>query len=154
MPERRRLSLLEVGVGRDHRFGVDLCDPGERSGEPVELHDAFSARPAQIETEVKDDLVVSGPTGVKFPGDFAHNFVETALDSAVDVLVGLGKGKLSRLRLDEDLGQPVNDHIRLVLVDDTGIAKHAGVGKRAFNVHCEKPPVRIVNGERPGALGR
>ena len=64
MPERRRLSLLEVGVGGDHRFGVDLCDPGQRSSKLVKLHDAFSARPAQIETEVKRDLVVSGPTGV------------------------------------------------------------------------------------------
>ena len=80
--------------------------------------------------------------------------MKTALDSGVDILIGLDEGKLSRLCLDENLGETVNNDIRLVLVDDTGLTEHAGVGYRAFNVHCEKSPVGIVDGERPGAFGR
>ena len=162
------LDVREQPVGQQHRLGVLQVRHPRRGRAQVPLrlvrqrrlqlgqprHDQAGVI-AQVQAQVGGDLVVTAAAGPQLAGQRADPLQQAAFQRGVHVLVGGGRAEPP---LPAGLAQVVQrgQHPgQFGLVEQAGLAQHAGVGAGGQQVVGGEPPVELDADRQPGqGLGR
>ena len=142
--EAHRLRALQVGVAREQRVEVLARALDEDALEPGEPALGRGGRVAQVEREVRRDLVVAAAPGVEAAGDGPDQLPEPRLDVHVHVLEARVERERPRLDLRADALEARRPAPRRPPgVEDARRAEHRGVGDRAPQVVAGERAVEV-----------
>ncbi len=106
MAEGDGLGHLQMGKARHDGFGMGFGFFGQRQLQVLQLAIEMVNRVADIEAEIRGDLVIARARRVQASGGFADNVLQALLDIHVNVFQRCRKGEraCSRSRLEPDRG--------------------------------------------------
>ena len=139
--EGDRLRALQVGVSRHHGIGFLLCQGYQR------LHVLEQQRPggfrfgAQVQAQVRGDLVVARTPGMHFLADLADAFHQGRLDVHVHVFQFLPPGEFSRFDIGHNGVQPAADPSGFILRQHADARQHLHVGDGPLDIIRRQAPV-------------
>ena len=140
------LGPLEVGVARHHR----VCMlPGLLRQHLLQVQDHRDDDGdllLYIQAGVHRHLVVPGAGGVQALARVPDALGEQGLDVHVDVLVVHGELNLVRLNVRQDGLQALHDLLHLMLLNDSLLAQHLGMGDGSGDVLLVQPGVKLDGG--------
>ena len=134
MPERHRLSRLQMRVARHDGVGVfagriyQACE--DRRQLPIHRVDAV----AQPQPHIGGDLIVARARRVQLLARFADEFGEPRLDVHVDVFERFAPDELAALDFAANARQAAHDGAMFGSFEHADVAQHVGMSDGAEDV--------------------
>jgi len=89
---------------------------------------------SEEKTSVNSHLIIPTSAGVKFASHFTHLFYEPLLDGHVHVFLRFVENKSTVLYFLQNLSQPLNENILLLLTQKSLLNQHAAMSHATFNI--------------------
>ena len=151
--QQHRLGVLQVGHARHRGAAVTLGDVDQSPSEVGDGVDESAAVVAQIQPQVRGDLVVATPAGTQPAAQLAETLQQAAFQRRVDVLV-VGAGHESPVSdVGRETVQPVQHAAEFLVGEQPGRMQHSGVRPGRGEVVRREPPVDVHGSRQPGQLG-
>ena len=141
--QRGGLCLLHVGESRHDGVQIFLHQGKEGCKKlpdiAVDLQNLFS----HIKLHVQRHLVVPASSGVKLLSRVPDPVDQVRLHKAVDILILVRNGKLSRRHILPDPGKAVHNRIFFLIRQDSLLCQHGRMGDASLNIFLQKALIKM-----------
>ena len=143
MPERDRLSRLQMGEARHDRVGVFPGPLDQRTLQAAKQTSRMVERATCPEAEIGNDLVIARARRVQAPGWFADQFLQPRLDIHVNIFEFAAEREGPFAHLGHNRVEPGLNGLIVFERDDAHFGQHVGMRPAAGDVFLSHAPIDI-----------